>query len=201
MFLDSLVQYILEFIHSVGYLGIFLGMTLESSFFPFPSEAVLIPAGVLASQGKMTIFGAFLMGLLGSWVGAFINYYLAFYLGRGTANKLAEKYGKGFFLSKEKLEKSDRFFDKHGDITTFIGRLIPVVRQLISLSAGFSKMNLWKFFLYTGLGAGIWSITLVLVGYYFGNNFSWLGLGIFLAALTLLILLGYKILNRYGKKK
>lgn len=197
----EIVQSLLDLVHSLGYLGVFLGMTLESSFFPFPSEAVLIPAGALVAQGKMTIFISFLMGTLGSIVGALINYYLALFLGRRTTDKLVGKYGKFLFLNKEKLEKSDRYFEKHGEITTFVGRLIPVVRQVISLSAGFSKMNIWRFILYTALGAGIWSIILVLVGYYFGTNFSWFAVGVFVVIFVLLIIFGYRFLNRYEIKK
>jgi len=195
------VQALLELVHSLGYLGIFLGMTLESSFFPFPSEAVLIPAGALAAQGKMTIFTAFLMGTLGSLVGALINYYLALFLGRYTVDRLVEKYGKFLFLNKKKLKKSDKYFDKHGEITTFVGRLIPVVRQVISLSAGFSKMNIWRFVIYTALGAGIWSMVLVLVGFYFGTSFSWFAVIIFLIIFVLLIVFGYRFLNRYEIKE
>ncbi len=194
------IQAILEVIHHLGYLGIFLGMTLESSFFPFPSEAVLIPAGALASQGKMTILSSFLAGTAGSLAGAFINYFLALFLGRKTIDYLVGKYGKFLFLNKEKLEKSDRYFNKHGEITTFIGRLIPVIRQLISLSAGFSKMNFWRFTLYTALGAGIWSMILVLVGYYFDSNFSWFAVIVFIIIFVLLIIFGYRFLNKQGKK-
>ena len=197
----EIIQSLLDLVHNLGYLGIFLGMTLESSFFPFPSEAVLIPAGALAAQGKMTILTSFLMGTLGSLAGALINYFLALFLGRRTVDYLVEKYGKFLFLNKEKLRKSDLYFKSHGEITTFVGRLIPVVRQLISLSAGFSKMNLWRFILYTVLGAGIWSMVLVLVGFYFGTNFSWTAVIIFVIIFVLLIVFGYKFLNRHGKKK
>lgn len=197
----EIIQSLLDLVHSLGYLGVFLGMTLESSFFPFPSEAVLIPAGALAAQGKMTIFTAFLMGTLGSIAGALINYCLALFLGRYTVEKLVDKYGKFLFLNKAKLKKSDIYFQEHGEITTFVGRLIPVVRQLISLSAGFSKMNLWRFIIYTALGAGIWSIILVLVGFYFGTNFSWFAVAIFVVIFILLIVFGYRFLNRYEIKE
>src|SRR3989338_5219058 len=169
-FFSQIVEGLLAIIANFGYLGIFIGMTIESSFFPFPSEIIMIPAGALIAAGQMTFFGVFFAGLLGSLAGALINFFLAFYLGRRTINFLILKYGKIFLLGKKGLERSDIYFKKHGEITTFLGRLIPVVRQLISLPAGFSKMNLFKFCLFTSLGAGIWTAILIYLGYLFGDN-------------------------------
>ena len=162
----ELAQGLVDLIFDWGYFGIFLLMGVESSFIPFPSEIVLIPAGYLASKGDMNMGMIMASALSGSLVGAFINYYLALILGR----KILKRYGKYFFVGENALEKMDEYFDKHGAISTFIGRLIPGIRQLISIPAGLSRMNLAKFSLYTTLGAGIWAFILVMLGYFIGEN-------------------------------
>lgn len=166
----NIVEFLVNIIGALDYFGIFVLMTIESSFIPFPSEVILIPAGVLVQRGEMSFLLVFLAGVFGSLIGALINYFLGLILGRKLMEKLILKYGKIFFLTNNHLEKSDNYFKKHGEITTFIGRLIPGIRQLISLPAGFSRMNLVKFSLYTSLGAGIWSFILISLGYLFGNN-------------------------------
>ena len=169
-FLSSIIESLLIFINSIGYLGIFIGMTIESSFFPLPSEIVLIPAGVLIAKGQMNFFLAFIAGVLGSIAGAWINYSLALFLGRKTCDFFIVKYGKFFFIGKKQIKKTEHYFKKHGEITTFTGRLIPIARHLISIPAGFSRMNAWKFTFFTALGAAVYTSFLLGVGYFFGSN-------------------------------
>lgn len=164
--LRELATDLVDLIMDWGYVGVFILMTIESSFIPFPSEIVLIPAGYLASKGEMHIGMIMLSALCGSMVGAFVNYYLALLLGR----KILSKYGKYFFIKEDALQKMDDYFEKHGHISTFIGRLLPGIRQLISIPAGLARMNLAVFSIYTALGASIWSLVLVLLGYTIGEN-------------------------------
>jgi len=162
----SIVDYIIELVAHLGYGGIFLLMSLESSFVPFPSELVLIPAGVAVRNGEMTASLVILSGILGSLVGALINYSIAYYLGRS----FIDKFGKFFLLSPEKFDKVEKGFLNHGYMATFLGRLIFGIRQWISLPAGLSKMPLLPFAFLTSLGAGIWVSILVYLGYALGKT-------------------------------
>jgi membrane protein DedA with SNARE-associated domain len=164
--LYDIINWIVQVVSALGYPGIFIMMALESSFVPFPSEVVMIPAGYLSSKGEMDIVPAILCGIAGSLFGALFNYYLATKLGR----PLLIQYGKYVMFTEITMQKMENFFARHGHISTFTGRLIPVVRQYISLPAGLAKMNLPVFSFYTGLGAGIWVIILTLLGYYIGEN-------------------------------
>jgi membrane protein DedA with SNARE-associated domain len=164
--LAEMAQWLVDMIFQMGYLGVFALMAIESSFIPFPSEIVLVPAGYLASKGEMNFLMIFIAALAGSMVGAFINYFGALFIGR----KFLNSYGKYVLISNETLDKMDKFFDAHGHISTFTGRLIPGIRQLISIPAGLSHMNLKVFSFYTALGAGIWSLILILLGYLMGEN-------------------------------
>ncbi|MRJ02720.1 MAG: DedA family protein [Epsilonproteobacteria bacterium] len=164
--MGDIVQAIVELVGDMGYLGIFIMMFLESSLFPFPSEVAMIPAGYLAQKGEMSLTAAWLAGAGGSLAGALFNYLLGHRFGR----PFLEKYGNYLFIKEESLQKVDRFFAKYGDPSTFWGRLIPGVRQYISLPAGIGRMNLLSFSLYTFLGAGIWCGVLLALGYYIGEN-------------------------------
>lgn len=188
--MSEIVNFIVDTVGSLGYIGIFIMMFLESSFFPFPSEVVMIPAGYLAAQGKMSLVMAILAGIAGSLFGAIFNYFLAKKYGRSFLTK----YGKYVLVKEETLQKMEDFFAKHGHISTFSGRLIPAVRQYISLPAGLAKMNLFKFSLYTSLGAGIWVIILALLGYFIGNNQELLDQYIKLIIASILVLLAIGII-------
>ncbi len=164
--IHEIAAYFVDTIGSMGYWGIFLLMFLESTFFPFPSEVIMIPAGYLAYQGEMNLYMIVLVGIVGSVAGALFNYYIAVHFGRS----FLLKYGKYMFIKPHTLEKLETFFQKHGEVSTFNGRLIPGIRQLISLPAGLAKMNVAKFSFYTALGAGIWVVVLVAIGYLLGSN-------------------------------
>ena len=156
-----------------GLLFIFVFMAIESSFVPFPSEVVMIPAGFLAARGEMgigspmaAVWVAIAVGVLGSLAGAFINYYLALWVGK----PFLEKYGKWFFLKPEALERACEVFNKYGAATTFVCRMVPAIRQLISIPAGIARMPLGSFALFTALGAGVWTAILAFVGYGLGKS-------------------------------
>jgi membrane protein DedA with SNARE-associated domain len=161
-----LIQWLLDTIGAMGYPGIFLLMAMESSVIPLPSELIMPPAGYLAFQGKMNMAAAILCGTAGSLAGAYANYLVSHYLGR----PLILKYGKYVLIPPGKFARVERFFLKHGEISTFIGRLLPVVRHLISIPAGLSGMNHLRFSIYTLLGAGIWCSILTGIGFVIGEN-------------------------------
>jgi membrane protein DedA with SNARE-associated domain len=155
-----------------GFAFIFLLMAVESSLIPFPSEVIMIPGGFLAYRAELSfgnphidMIAVLFCGLGGSMVGAFFNYYLALFLGR----PFLYRYGKYFFVKPKILSRAEEIFLEYGEITTFVCRFIPAIRQLISLPAGICRMALGRFALFTGLGAGIWSAILVGIGCYLGS--------------------------------
>ena len=156
-----------------GLVLVFAFMAIESSFIPFPSEVVMIPAGFLAARGVLgcgspaaALAAAIAAGVFGSVAGAYANYWLALRLGK----PFLEKYGKYFFVKREPLERACEVFNRYGAATTFVCRLVPVIRQLISIPAGISKMPLASFTLFTALGAGLWTAILAATGYALGRS-------------------------------
>src|SRR5674476_1261267 len=152
---------------NLNYFTIALLMLIESTFLPLPSEVVIPFAAYKAGQGELNVFFVVIFGTIGALSGSLINYTLAYYLGRPLVYKLAEsQVGKLFLLSKEKIEHAEDYFVRNGKTSTFIGRLVPGIRHLISIPAGLAKMNLRDFMLFTFIGAGIWNIILAIIGYY-----------------------------------
>ena len=164
--MHDLINWLLNTLNEMGYPGIFALMAMESSIIPVPSELVMPPAGYLAHQGQMNIWIAILIGTLGSLVGSYANYFAARWLGR----PLVLKYGKYVWITEEKLAKVESFFLRHGEISIFIGRLLPVIRHLISIPAGIAGMNHFRFSLYTLIGAGTWCTILAWIGYFIGKE-------------------------------
>ena len=154
-------------LNNLTYPNIFLLMLLESTVVPVPSELVVAPAAYHAASGGLNVFLVVLVATIGAAVGASINYVVALYVGRPVVYKFANsKWGKMCLLNQEKVEKSERYFDKHGIVATLTGRLIPGIRHLISIPAGLARMNYWKFLLYTVIGAGVWHSILAALGWY-----------------------------------
>ena len=164
--LYKIIATIVAIVGKFGYGGIIVMMFLESSFFPFPSEVVIPPAGYLAERGEMNFFLVVTAGILGSILGALFNYWLALKLGRPALLR----YGRYVGLTPTAFDRVEKFFSDHGIFGTFIGRLIPGIRQYISFPAGLARLPLIPFILATGLGAGIWVIILAVIGYLVGNN-------------------------------
>lgn len=163
------------FVENADYWFVFIFMVIESSFIPFPSEVVVPPAAYLACQNgsDMNITLVVLFATAGAIVGALINYYLAVWIGRPIVYKFANsRFGHMCLIDQASVEKAEKYFDKHGAISTFIGRLIPAVRQLISIPAGLARMNVGVFVIYTGLGAMVWNIILAALGYWLAQSVS-----------------------------
>lgn len=164
--IETSIEALILFINSVGYLGIFIGMFLESTVVPIPSELIMIPAGLAAANGDMSLFLVTFYGVLGNVLGAVFSYYIAYYLGRAVLFKI----GKYLFLKPHNIIKIEDFFNRHGHISVFIGRLIPGFRHFISIPAGVAKMHIAKFTFYTTLGSSIWTSILSVLGYFIGKN-------------------------------
>ena len=174
-----------EIVNNMSYLYIFIFMVIESSFIPFPSEIIVPPAAYLACQSArqltfrgemltipdMNIFVIVLVATAGAIVGALINYGLSLWIGRPIVYRFADsRLGHACLINREKVENAERYFDKHGNASTFIGRLIPAVRQLISIPAGLARMNVLMFIIFTGLGAMLWNAILAALGWFLSTT-------------------------------
>jgi membrane protein DedA with SNARE-associated domain len=164
--LERFIQWLLQTLLDLGYPGIITLMALESSILPVPSELVMPPAGYWAAKGQMSFPLALLCGVVGSVIGALANYYGAQLIGR----PLIQRYGRYVLLSEKNLLRSERFFAQHGEISTLIGRLFPVIRHVISIPAGLHRMPLPKFIVYTAAGAAVWCAILTWIGYFLGQH-------------------------------
>lgn len=198
---------------NLNYGAIVFLMFIESTFIPFPSEIVVAPAAYHAAAGELNIVLVILFATIGADLGAIANYALAYYLGRPIIYRFVNsRWGRLCLLNTEKLEKSERYFADHGAVATLTGRMLPVIRQLISIPAGLAKMNFWKFILYTTLGAGCWNCVLATLGWYlhsivpeeqlnnkineYGEYIKWITISIFVVAVLI-----YAIVRHYKKKK
>ncbi len=170
--LEALSSLITQFIHTTGYLGVFLLMTLESALIPIPSEVTMPFAGFLASTGNLSLWLVILVGALGNLTGSLIAFGLGFYLEETVILTLIKKYGKFILISENEYTRSLHWFNKYGQRITFFSRMLPAVRTFISLPAGLSEMNVGKFSLYTFIGSLLWSALLTFVGFYLGENWA-----------------------------
>lgn len=168
------IPFIAWCLEHLNYWVITLLMAIESSFIPFPSEVVVPPAAYkAATTGELNVFLVVVFASLGACIGALVNYYLARYLGRPLVYRFAEsRFGHMCLIDKAKVENAERYFDEHGAVGTFFGRLVPAVRQLISIPAGLARMSLGRFVLYTTLGATLWNAILAGMGWYIGRFYS-----------------------------
>lgn len=169
---ESTMEHLIRFcLENLNYGTVTLFMAIESSFIPFPSEAVVPPAAWKATvTGEMNIFLVVLFATIGALLGALVNYYLALWLGRPIVYRFANsRAGHMCLLDEQKVKYAEEYFDKHGAMSTFFGRLVPAVRQLISLPAGLARMGILRFIVFTTLGAGIWNSILAALGYYMAS--------------------------------
>ena len=163
---DKMGEFVINLIQNYGYLGMFLGMVLEAVIIIIPSEAILATGGILASQGIFTLWGAFLVGLIGSVFCAIVIYYMGYFGGR----PFVKKYGKYFFMKEEDLEKSDSWFNRYGMWGALIGRNFPIIRTLISLPIGIMRLPFHRFLIYTIVGSIPWTFLFVYLGYILRNG-------------------------------
>ena len=196
-FFEEIFKLILNFVQTFGYIGIFIMTFIESTFIPIPSEFTLIPAGYLIAKGDMHLAPVLLSSIVGTLLGSFINYFIAYHFGR----KLFINYGKYFFLKSGQLLKIELFFNKYGVISTFFGRMLPGIKHFISFPAGLAKMNLKLFTLYTFLGSLIWLSFLLYLGHVIGTNEELISTYIKRFNITIIIIVIFIFLLLYVIKK
>ena len=168
-------QFFQWFVENANYLFVFVFMVIESSFIPFPSEVVVPPAAYLAAaRGDMNVVALVAVATAGALVGALVNYFLSMLIGRPIVYKFADsRLGHALLIDRDKVEKAEAYFDRHGAVSTFIGRLIPAIRQLISIPAGLARMNIWIFMIFTSLGAMVWNAILAGMGVWLAHTVSY----------------------------
>ncbi len=181
-----MLDWIQNLMNSLGYLGIALLMFLENVFPPIPSELVMPLAGFASTQGQLSFLGVVIAGVIGAVLGQLPLYYLAKFVGKKRLMTWADKYGKWLAISSEEIERADRWFGRYGGSVVFFGRLVPGIRSLISVPAGFTEMNLTKFLLYSSLGISIWSAVLAYLGRLLGENYQ--AISRFLGPVTYIVL-------------
>lgn len=201
MMLEFLTM-ITKFVNKAGYLGILFMTFLESTFVPLPAEITMVPAGYLIAKGQLKMIGVLSFSIIGMLLGSWLNYWIAAKYGKG----LILKFGKYFFMNEKKLNQLNTYFNSHGPIATFTGRLIPGLRHYISFPAGLAGMNLRLFFLYTFLGGGIWMLTLTILGYLIGEQEELIKeylvlIQIIFAALIILLISIYLLRLKFNKLK
>lgn len=171
-------QFFQWFVENANYWFVFVFMVIESSFIPFPSEVIVPPAAYLAcanagAGAEMNVFLVIIIATLGALVGAFINYFLALWIGRPVVYAFSDtRIAHALLIDRQKVEKAEQYFDKHGAISTFVGRLIPAIRQLISIPAGIARMNVIQFAVFTFLGALVWNGILGALGFWLSETVS-----------------------------
>jgi len=164
--METFATWLVEMVQGLGYIGLFILMFFGNAMVPVPVEVIMIPAGYLVEQGQMNLWAVMVVTIAGDVSGSLFSYTIAYHFGR----RFLYAFGKYLFFSQDKLEMLDKFFASHGEISTLTGRLVPGLRHFMAFPAGLSHMNIKKFALYTGVGGGLWIVTLVLVGYLIGGN-------------------------------
>ena len=196
-FIHQINSWLIEIIVKLGYFGIFLGMFLESTLVPIPSEAVMIPAGMAVAKQQLNFILVVFFGVFGNVLGAVFSYYLALWLGK----PILLKVGRFFWIKPQTITKIEIFFLKYGEISVFVGRLLPGFRHFISIPAGIAKMNITKFLFYTTLGSTIWTTILVIFGYYFSLHQEYLLNNFKIIIVFLIIILLLWTFYKYKKSK